>query len=485
MSRPIRRAAFALACAIPSGGWGHAFGERYDLPAPLGYFMAGSAATVLLTFVVAIASLRRAGPLTPASVSWPLGGWAAPARIAGRALGLALFFLVIAAGLWGDPHPAKNIAPTLVWIIGWVGLSLFVALVGDVWPAIDPWRALPRPRSALATRPPPAGLAVAIFLVFAWLEVVDPLASRPAHLAWVLLAWTAATLAGVQVFGRDAWSKHVDPLSLYFATLGRFAPLAVDSGRGRLDARPWGRGLITAPSAAPVAFVIAMLSTVLFDGLLGTQAWRRVDTAFASWAPTWNDRDGVVLGTIGLAATWVVFLGAYRAACAITAAAAGGHAAGRVAELFAMTLVPIAVAYLVAHNLSYLIVQGQGLLALLSDPFGRGWNVFGTAGFTPDIGLIGARTAWYVAIGAIVAGHVISVWLAHRVALAHWPTARRAVFASIPLTVLMIAYTAVSLSIVAEPLTRYRTPDPSYSRAGCENRLPGAGSGVACEDRTV
>ena len=483
MMRRLRPCA-ALAAALPLPAFAHAFGERYDLPAPLGYFMAGAAATVLLTFAVAILAVRRLPAGGHGEAFLPLGRLARPLCVAGRTLGMALLLLAIAAGFWGDPHPAKNIAPTLVWIIGWVGLSLLAALVIDLWPAIDPWRALPAPQRGQPRYAPHAAIAVALFLGFAWLEVIDPLSSRPAHLASLLLAWTALAGVGVRIFGRETWVGRVDPLSLYFAALGRFAPLAIDADRGGLVVRPWGRALANAPAQVPVAFVLAMLSTVLFDGLLGTQAWRRIDTAFAGWAPGWNDRDGVVLGTVGLAATWIAFLGAYRVACALTAALAPGLASRRVAELFAATLVPIAVAYLVAHNLSYLLVQGQGLLALASDPFGRGWNLFGTAAFTPDIGLIGARATWYIAITAIVTGHVISVWLAHRVALAHWPTARRAALASVPLTTLMIGYTAVSLSVVAEPLTRYRTPDPSYSR-GCENERSRPAPGDPCRDATA
>jgi hypothetical protein len=462
-----------LAGAFPPGALAHAFGERYDLPAPLGYFVAGAAATVALSFAVAVVAVRRARPRPDAARSIDAAALLAVLRAAVRCIALALFLLVIAAGLWGDAHPAKNIAPTLVWILGWVGLSLCVALVANVWPAVDPWRTLHALLPAREPRawPAPWGSkpAVLLFLVFAWLEVVDPVASRPAHIAVVLLAWTAVNLSGMRVFGREAWQANADPLAIYFETLGRFAPLAARDGR--LVVRPWARALVEGTPPAPKAFVIAMLSTVLFDGLLGTQAWRKVDTAFSTWAPGWNDRDGVLLGTAGLLVTWAVFLAAYRGACALTAAMAGVHATSRVATLFAPTLVPIAVAYLVAHNLSYLLVQGQGVVPLLSDPFGRGWNLFGTAGFTPDIGVIDAKKMWHIATAAIVAGHVVAVWLAHRVALAEWPTARGAVLASAPLTIVMVAYTAVSLTVIAEPLTRYRTPDPGYTVAPqCDNK---------------
>jgi hypothetical protein len=88
------------------------------------------------------------------------------------------------------------------------------------------------------------------------------------------------------------------------------------------------------------------------------------------------------------------------------------------------------------------------------------------AAYRPDLTLVGVRFTWYVVVGAIVAGHVIAVWLAHRLTLRAFGVRRAAVIASVPLTILMVVYTALSLSVTAEPLVRFRTPDPSYSRLG-------------------
>ena len=83
------------------------------------------------------------------------------------------------------------------------------------------------------------------------------------------------------------------------------------------------------------------------------------------------------------------------------------------ARNFALTLVPIAIGYHVAHYLVFLLVQGQYIIPLLSDPFGRGWDLFGTAGYRVDIAVAGARFAWYTAVAAIITGHVFAVYLAH------------------------------------------------------------------------
>lgn len=481
----VARLAGAALAGLPVAGWPHAFGERYDLPAPLAYFVAGAAAVVGLSFVVAVWVSRKAPLPSPAEGRVVALGPLLPAlRQACQTASVVLLVLAVVAGLFGTRNPEMNLAPTLVWIIAWVGLSLVIACVGNIWPALDPWRAVFECADALARRlgatrgitfgwtyPQALGAwpAVVLLLVFAWLEVVYLQASVPSRIAYMLLAWSALTLAGMVCFGREAWQRNADVFAIYFATLGRFSPLGPGPDGRSIVLRPLGRGLI-ASGAVPIAmvsFVIAMLSTVLFDGLLGGQVWWLTKQAFTRWIPNLVDDSGYWVGTLGLIAVWLLFFAAYLLTCVVTARLVRNHSAGAIARLFALTLVPIAIAYNIAHNLSSLLVQGQLLVSLASDPFGRGWDLFGTADFYPDIGIIDARLTWYVAIGAIVTGHVVSIWLAHRVALREFGASRKAVTASIPLTVLMVAYTAISLSVIAEPIVQFRDPAApnSLSRA--------------------
>jgi hypothetical protein len=109
------------------------------------------------------------------------------------------------------------------------------------------------------------------------------------------------------------------------------------------------------------------------------------------------------------------------------------------------------------------LCKGRPLSRLHPIPLEVGWNLFGTAGHQPNVGIIDARTTWRVAITAIVVGHVVSVVLAHLIALRTEASRRSALVGLVPLTVVMVLYTAVSLSIIADPLVRFRTPDPSYS----------------------
>jgi hypothetical protein len=481
-------AASGALIAWSSSAGAHAIAERYDLPVPLGFYVAGAAAVVAVTFLItaafvyakpaqkhesAVLSLRVPAPLQSTFT------------ILLQVIGVVALLAVVATGLFGSPHPARNLAPTLVWIMWWCAFSLFVACVADVWPLLNPWRTLAqlgeRLRGRRQGRPYPDGLAewpaVVFLLIFVWIELVSPFSSTPFALALLALAYTIVTWAGMAAFGRETWLERGEVFSIAFGILGSLAPVgyardaspvppaerAASAGQvrtGALILRPLSAGLPTSqslPSMAAVALVLLLLSTVLFDGLLGTALWRSIEPRLPAHA------DGMVAGTIGLLATWGLFLAAYLLTAAAMARVLGEASAAKVARLYVLTLVPIAVGYNMAHNYSYILIQSQAFIALLSDPFGAGWNLFGTAGRPPDLTVVDARTIWYVAVGAIVVGHVIAVCLAHVVALRTSPSRRSAIRALTPMTILMVLYTGASLSILAEPIVRFSMPDPGYT----------------------
>jgi hypothetical protein len=469
------------AAMLPFTALAHGFEERYDLPAPLAYFVIGAAATVALSFLVAVLFARGASKARNEEgrrrgLSIALGPVFPMLWLGCRVISLSLFILTLVAALWGTADPMMNLAPTLVWIIWWVGLSLFAAFVGNIWPALDPWRTLFDAVDAMARRlGRPGGIAlgwrwpsalgvwpaVVLLLLWGWLEVVYPIAAVPLRLGHFALAWSAVTLCGMLCFGRQVWQQRGDVFAIYFATLGRLAPLALNREGKSLVLRPPGAALIcqdadaSVPPAGTVPFVIAMLSTVLFDGLHGGSGWLLFERYLSLLLPQWMDINGYFAGSVGLLGVWLVFFTAFELTCIATAKITREGSGALTACWFIPALVPIAAAYNLAHNFSSLLIQGQNVIALISDPLGRHWDLLATAALYPDMGLIDARWTWYVAIGAIVTGHVISVWLAHRIALRNYATQRTAVIASVPLTALMIAYTAVSLSVIAEPMVTF------------------------------
>ncbi len=376
---------------------------------------------------------------------------------------------MLVAGFFGTNDPNRNIAPTLVWIVWWVGFSYLAMLVGNVWPVVNPWRTLydlccaqqPRPVAPWPRRfqewP-----ALALLLVFGWVELVFPYRATPVVLATLVLVYSALTWAGMARFGPDAWLEHADPFHRVFELFSRFAPLASVSPDG-LVLRPHAAGLLwrngKRSSTAEVAIVMAMLAIVLFDALQGSKHWAALEDIVHALDPKLGDAGWVALHTLGLLGTWLLLLGLYLGACALAKVAAGGALPTTAcARAFAPTLIPIAVGYHFAHTFTYLLVQGQSLQFLVSDPLGIGWNLFGTRDAQIDIAIIGTKTAWYLALSAIVTGHAISVVLAHVTAERLLATRAQVFRALLPMTLLMVVYTIVSLMILAEPLVRYSGP---------------------------
>jgi hypothetical protein len=119
---------------------------------------------------------------------------------------------------------------------------------------------------------------------------------------------------------------------------------------------------------------------------------------------------------------------------------------------FAHTLIPIAFAYLVAHYFSLFVYQEQAQFTyLLSDPLGTTTtDLFGTASGTVNYGVISANAIWYVQVGALVAGHVTGLVLAHDRATALWKDYRQASRSQYWMLAVMVAFTCFGLYLLSQ-----------------------------------
>lgn len=529
-------AAIALGSA-PAGA--HGFGERYDLPLPLSFYLFGTAAAIVFSFVIVGVFVRRGR----GSDSYPrfdlrrhgLGRLITSPIVSLllKLVVLGLSVLAVLAGFLGNPDPYQNIAPTLVWIIGWVGLAYVSAFIGNLWATVNPWRTVfdfgagcyrraRRGHGPSRHLPYPEWLGVwpafALLLAFSWTELVYPSPAVPVHLAWLLVGYSLLTWTGMVIYGGEAWLRHGEVFTVVFSLFARFAPTEVRvvdpalcarcdahcrsaagpcidcydclhrarSEQWELSLRPFAAGLLDSRpvSVSMTALVLLVLSTVLYDGALGTPEWGAIETVLVAHMPALGELAPIAVRTIGLAAFWALFFGAYLAVSATigAVAATGRSSTWEIARSMATTLVPIAIAYHLAHYLVYLLVQGQYIVPLLSDPFGYGWNLLATAGYRVKVGIVGARFAWYAAVTAIVVGHIVAVYLAHARSMRIFATRRAALRSEVPLTALMVVYTFVSLSILAEPITERRPSAQPATSAGAvsvpeDAVLPEAGTG--------
>ena len=475
----------AAASLLATPAAAHGFGQRYDLPLPLSLYLFGAAAAVVVSFIIVGLFVRGGATRSGLDRRFDLKRYAVGQLILHPAMGmvpklvaLVIFAVTVAAGFIGNQDPYRNLAPTMVWVIFWVGLAYVSAFTGNIWALVNPWgtifAAAERLWKRVANRPRlqyPEALGVwpacLLLLVFSWIELVYPSPAVPRQIAWLAAAYSVLTWTGMTLFGAETWLQRAEVFTLVFGTFARFAPTEISRCERVCALRPFGAGLLARGPASPsmTAFVLLLLSTVLYDGVLDTPQWAAAEGAAVDLLGG-GEGAALVVRSIGLVGLWLFFLAGFVGVAAVMSRFAGGICSAReMARHLALTLVPIVIGYHLAHYLLLLLVQGQYLVPLISDPFGFGWNLFGTAGYRVDIAIVGARFAWYTAVTAILLGHIFAVGLAHLEVMRMLPERRAALRAEAPLTALMVAYTCLSLSIIAEPIVERRAADAAPSAA--------------------
>ncbi len=432
-----------LVVAVPAPALAHGIGGRADLPVPIEFFLYGAGVVLVVSFI-ALAVLwpeprLQGGPWSTVATTRSIG-WAG--RIV-AGVGLVGLLLVVVGGIFGVQNSSRNVAPVLVWVDFWLVVPFLAALVGNLYTHLNPWRTLgavvtTEERPDLLDRYGVYPAAVALFL-FTWLELVAPNGGRPNTVAVAALVYTAFLISLMAWAGRSTGLQIGDAFTTYNRVISAIAPFGRDAS-GRLVRRGWIRALPVLPRwRGLTVFVVLMIGTVSYDGLSSTQWWRDL---------LGSNSGTVVAETIGMLAVSAVIGAAYWAA-SWAAVKLGGdeRSPGRVAASFAHTLVPIALAYAFAHYFTLVLFEGQLLISTLSDPFGQGWDLFGTADRAINYWM-SPRVVWYIQVLAIVTGHVTGVILAHDRALAEFPPVR-AVRSQYAMLALMVALTALGLTILA------------------------------------
>jgi hypothetical protein len=393
----------------------------------------------------------------------------APAtRILIGAASFALLLVIFLAAAIGEPDASVNLAPTFVFVLFWLGLVPVVVLLGDVWPALNPWKAAAGAAHWLWTRtlgewvtpftyPERLGRWPAAVLLFAFvsLELAYSDPSDPRALALAIWIYSTITWGGMLLFGRDTWLRNGEAFTIYFGLLARVAPFGVRrASPGRLVvARPPLTALAEdARRPGTLAFVAVMLGSVAFDGVSRTTWWQDLlfdakgDLAFTS--PGLADLVGAALNVAGIVVAAVAVALAFLLAV-VTARAVAATDRDLIAT-FLLSLVPIALVYVVAHYFSLFVLQGQVAIRLVSDPFGWGWDLFGTADFAPDTGVLTPNAIWYTQVAALVVGHVAGLTVAHDRAVDVFASSRTAIRTQYAMLALMVLYTVGGMWILAQ-----------------------------------
>ena len=446
----------------------HGIGGIKDLPVPLWLFYYGAALVLILSFV-ALWVLWKRPVLVARSRGRPVSERlqrvveSTALRAILGALSFALLVVVAAAAIAGDTSPNENLAPTLVYVVFWLGLVPLVVLFGNVWRALNPWRAAADGVAWLWERTTEAWVApfpyperlgrwpgAVLLFAFAALELAYSEPADPRSLAVAIVVYSTITWLGMLAFGRETWTANGEAFSVYFGILARVAPFGWWEGRlvvrwpftglTRLDIRP-----------GTLAFVAVMLGSVAFDGLSRTEQWvdfrANLMRPVIERSPQLADVLGTLLAVAGLALVVLLVAAAYLVA--VRAAAVVTDYPGSLRDEFLASLVPIALAYVVAHYFSLVVLQTQYLAPLASDPLGRGWDLFGTADVRPDLGILTPNIVWYVQVAALVIGHVAGLALAHDRAVEIFESPRKAALSQYAMLAIMVVYTVAGLWLLS------------------------------------
>lgn len=326
----------------------------------------------------------------------------------GQVVGLALLVGAFAAAIIGPDDPAANVAPVAVLIVWWVGLPILALVAGDVMGAINPFVGvvtwINRARGAdgpPTVAPAPTWVPAAFLASFSWFFLAYHRPGSPRALAVFLALYSAAAIGTGLRWGPD-WLRTSEGFGALSAAVARLAPRG---SRRRVE------GVTT--------LMIVWVGGTLFDGLTSTPFWADIIDSSKGWSATALKSVGLVWMTA--VAAGVVLL-AFRltdrlGAPANRTATDGNDGRTMLAAGIGLALVPLATSWFIAHDLTLLLFEGQNFLALVSDPLGKGWDLFGTIDRSLDYDLVQATWVRWVQLVALAAGHLAAIVVAHDVAI--------------------------------------------------------------------
>ena len=454
----------------------HALASRQDLPVPAWLFAWAASLVLIVSFFALSAGWRapkfeeeRRRPLGE-SLSRVLTG--TPIQGLCGLGGRLLLVVAVYAAFAGTEAPDRNFSLTFIYVTVWLGFPVLSAVLGDVFRPFNPWRALGRAGGAAfgavaGQRPAhlrypealgrwPAAIGL---LAVVWLEVVYgggagvAVGLAPHAVGVAVLVYSAYTLAMMALFGVEKWSERGEIFSVYFGMFGRLGILGSDENGRLVRRRPFSAATSWAVIPGSAAVVVASIASTSFDGAQDGAFKDAIDSTFE-----WLVEAGVkAITSIRLTDTTFMLL-TFAAVGAVYMLGVRGMrtvpGAPSFKELrtgFAHTLIPIALAYLVAHYFSLFVFQEQAQFTyLLSDPLGTGTtDLFGTASSGVDYNVLSANAIWYVQVGALVVGHVCGLMLAHDRALIYWPDYKRATASQYWMLAVMVAFTCFGLYLLS------------------------------------
>ncbi len=429
----------------------HGIGGAKDLPISPELAIAGAVAALTVSFTVLAVAWREprydgtagrpAAPLLTRVVD------STTYAVALRLVGLAFFLWAATAAVFGKDL-LTNPVFGMVYVWWWVGLVPLSFLLGPVWKAISPVRTINQVFAKLTGSDPDHGVfeyperlgywpaALGLF-AFVWLELVYPHSAELGPLRLWCAVYVALMLIGGALFGSSFYERG-DPFEVYSTLVGK---LSVWGRRdGELVVRSPLANLDTVEVAPGLVGVMGVLfGSTAFDSFKDSTFWVQF-TQGSTVSTTLLDNLALLAFCAGVAT--ILAIGS------VTTGVGPGTRRTELPNLFAHSIVPIIVGYIVAHYLTYLVEYGQQTLVQASDPLGTGSDLLGTADLSVNYWLSYHPTLLAnTKVVAVVLGHVLGVVAAHDRAVRLLPR-RHQLTGQLPLLFAMIAFTVGGLYLL-------------------------------------
>ncbi len=455
----------ALAC-WPETAAAHAGDQGFVLLLPTTFYTITGTLSVVASMVL-VTCLRRgvaAWMFTPRSV---LRLPSAPEfRVVGLTSVFATVFLMvlIGIGLWGPNDPQNNLLPLTFWTLWWMMLYTVQGTLFDVWRWINPWTGIAKLIGVGDDPPirvagdPGVWPAIGLFVLFQGFLLADIAPSDPKRLAYIVLVYWGLTFIGIALFGRRFWLRHVECITVLFNLLSLLRPLEITE-QVRIGLPGWRAVQDRRTGLSLSLLCLTVLAAGSFDGVNETFWWL---VQIGINPLEFPGRSAVVNVTLfGLGASIALLVAVYAVAVWVGVRAARGLAKetdvsfAESFRAFAITLLPIALGYHVAHYLVSFLVQIRVTLSTAADPLARGWDLFGLSAVKVTTGFLNTpetvKVIWLSQAGVVILSHILAVLMCHQIAERTCRSAKGVILIQAGISILMIAYTVFGLWLLASP----------------------------------
>lgn len=469
-STALSAASLLLLLSKPTLLSAHASDQGFVLLLPTQIYISAGVLAVVLTIVALGLFPAHSTRKLFSSYRLASAGDDQPIQILTSLLSLALLAGLIVLGIIGSRDPLQNPLPLYIWTVWWMGLVALQGTLGNVWYWLNPWSGVYRLLMRLRSTPNESNMsiaaaqndtaswpAIAALMLLVSFSLTDLAPDDPFRLAVITAAYWLYTLAAMLLVGEQTWLRRGEFVTQLMQSYARLAPLSRLGKELRIGWPAWYARAYPMQSISGALFILLLLGCGSFDGLNETFWWLSLIGINPLEYP---GRSAVVLPTtLGIIATNLILIAAFGLCVWLGLRLAGRQATNpdfiKTFTRLSVSVLPIAFAYHLAHFMTAFLVNIQYVVAATSDPLARGddWLGIGqfyvTSGFLNDYHSV--EIIWLSQATVVVIGHVLSIMLAHAIAVDLFKNHRRAVLSQLPLATFMVVYTFLGLWLLAAP----------------------------------